>query len=90
MVTKSISELVEQTTVKMDSLYDHFIVRLSQNDIDKFSDYYDESEKPIFAYCKTGTRSSMLWALSESGKRSKDEILKLTTAAGYNLSSLFG
>lgn len=34
MVTKSISELVEQTTVKMDSLYDHFIVRLSQNDID--------------------------------------------------------
>jgi len=64
--------------------------QISQNDIDKFSDYYDESEKPIFAYCKTGTRSSMLWALSESGKRSKDEILKLTTAAGYNLSSLFG
>ena len=63
--------------------------QISQNDIDQFSDYYDESEKPIFAYCRTGTRSSMLWALSESGKRSKDEILKLTTAAGYNLSSLF-
>ncbi len=64
--------------------------QITQNDIDQFSDYYDESVKPIFAYCRTGTRSSMLWALSESGKRSKDEILELTTAAGYNLSSLLG
>ena len=63
--------------------------QISQNDIDQFSDYYDAAEKPIFAYCRTGTRSSMLWALSESGKRSIDEILKLTSAAGYNLSNLF-
>ena len=63
--------------------------QISQNDIDEFSDYYDAAEKPIFAYCRTGTRSSMLWALSESGKRSIDEILQLTSAAGYNLSNLF-
>ena len=63
--------------------------QISQNDIDQFSDYYDAAEKPIFAYCRTGTRSSMLWALSESGKRSIDEILQLTSAAGYNLSNLF-
>ena len=63
--------------------------QISQNDIDQFSDYYDAAEKPIFAYCRTGTRSSMLWALSESGKRPIDEILQLTSAAGYNLSNLF-
>ena len=63
--------------------------QISQNDIDQFSGYYDAAEKPIFAYCRTGTRSSMLWALSESGKRSIDEILRLTSAAGYNLSNLF-
>ena len=63
--------------------------QISQNDVDQFSDYYDNAEKPIFAYCRTGTRSSMLWALSESGKRPIDEILKLTTAAGYNLNNLF-
>jgi sulfide:quinone oxidoreductase len=63
--------------------------QISQNDIDEFSDYFDAAEKPIFAYCRTGTRSSMLWALSESGKRSIDEILRLTSAAGYNLSNLF-
>ena len=63
--------------------------QITQNDIDEFSDHYDDAEKPIFAYCRTGTRSSMLWALSESGKRSIDEILQLTSAAGYNLSNLF-
>ena len=63
--------------------------QISQNDVDTFSEYYDDATKPIFAYCRTGTRSSMLWALSESGKRPIDEILKLTTAAGYNLNKLF-
>ena len=63
--------------------------QISQNDVDQFSDYYDNAEKPIFAYCRTGTRSSMLWALSESGKRPVDEILQLTFAAGYNLNNLF-
>ena len=63
--------------------------QISQNDIDQFSDYYDEAEKPLFAYCRTGTRSSMLWSLSESGKRPIDEILKLTPSAGYNLTNLF-
>ena len=63
--------------------------QISQNDVDQFSDYYDNAEKPIFAYCRTGTRSIMLWALSESGKRPVDEILQLTFAAGYNLNNLF-
>jgi len=63
--------------------------QITQADVDQFSDYYDASEKPIFAYCRTGTRSSMLWALSESGKRSVEEILKLTSKAGYNLNNLF-
>ena len=63
--------------------------QISQNDVDEFSIHYDAAEKPIFAYCRTGTRCSMLWALSESGKRPIDEILQLTSAAGYNLSNLF-
>ena len=63
--------------------------QISQNDIDQFSDYYDAAEKPIFAYCRTGTRSSMLWALSESGKRPVDEILQLTFSPDTDLSNLF-
>tara|TARA_B100000787_G_C16182733_1_gene292825 strand:+ start:342 stop:746 length:405 start_codon:yes stop_codon:yes gene_type:complete len=63
--------------------------QITQQDVDLFKAHYAAAEKPIFAYCRSGTRSSMLWALSESSVRPIDEILKLTTAAGYNLSNLF-
>ena len=63
--------------------------QITQVDVDQFGEYFDASEKPIFAYCRTGTRSSMLWALSESGKRSVEDILSMTSKAGYNLNNLF-
>ncbi len=61
---------------------------ISQKDVDDFKNYYENAEKPIFAYCRTGTRSTMLWALSESSNRASSEILNLTSAAGYDLSHL--
>ena len=63
--------------------------QITQVDVDQFGEYFNASEKPIFAYCRTGTRSSMLWALSESGKRPVEDILSLTSKAGYNLNNFF-
>ena len=63
--------------------------QLTKKDIEDFTRHFNSAEKPIFAYCRTGTRCSMLWALSESEVRSKDEILKLTSDAGYDLTNLF-
>jgi sulfide:quinone oxidoreductase len=63
--------------------------QLTKKDIEDFTHHFNNAEKPIFAYCRTGTRCSMLWALSESEVRSKDEILKLTSDAGYDLTNLF-
>lgn len=84
----SIKKIAEENGLKF--IYQPVIGgQITQADVDQFSDYYDDSEKPIFAYCRTGTRSSMLWALSESGKRSVEEILNLTSKAGYNLRNLF-
>jgi len=62
--------------------------RITQNDVDNFKNYFMGAKKPILAYCRTGTRSSMLWALSESKVRPTKEILSLTSAAGYDLSHL--
>ena len=42
----------------------------------------------VLAYCATGTRCTVVWALSQSGRRSADEILKITKQAGYNLEGL--
>ena len=63
--------------------------QITQVDVDQFGEYFDASEKPIFAYCRTGTRSSMLCALSELGKRPVEDILTMTSKAGYNLNNLF-
>ncbi len=40
------------------------------------------------AYCASGTRSSVLWALGEAGRRPTDEILADAARAGYDLAGL--
>jgi sulfide:quinone oxidoreductase len=43
---------------------------------------------PVLAYCRSGTRSATLWALSQVGQQTTDEILKATQAAGYDLAPM--
>lgn len=43
---------------------------------------------PVLAYCRTGTRSATLWALSEAQSRPLPEILGMTKAAGYEMSGV--
>ncbi len=41
------------------------------------------------AFCRTGTRSIMVWALAQSARgRPRDELLEAGAAAGYDLSKL--
>ncbi|MDP4002691.1 bifunctional protein tyrosine phosphatase family protein/NAD(P)/FAD-dependent oxidoreductase [Methylobacterium sp. NEAU K] len=43
--------------------------------------------KPVLAYCRTGTRSTTLWSLSEGGRgRPLPEIIAAAKAAGYDMS----
>ncbi|MEX0286255.1 MAG: TIGR01244 family sulfur transferase [Paracoccaceae bacterium] len=46
------------------------------------------SEGPVLAYCASGTRCSVVWALGQAGQMSADDILAKTSAAGYDLSAL--
>lgn len=47
-----------------------------------------DKKGPVLAYCASGTRCTVIWALSQVGKRSADEILRITQNAGYNLEGL--
>lgn len=49
-----------------------------------------ESEGPVVAYCRSGTRSTTLWALSQAGKMPADEIIAEAAGAGYDMSHLAG
>jgi len=47
-----------------------------------------KAEQPAFAYCRSGTRSSHLWGMSQAGLIPLEEIVTAAAAAGYDHSSL--
>lgn len=49
---------------------------------------YEGCEGPVLAYCASGTRCSVVWALSQAGDMSANDILQKTEAAGYQLENL--
>lgn len=43
---------------------------------------------PILGYCRSGIRTTVLWALARAGHRSVDDIVQAAADAGYDLSPL--
>lgn len=43
---------------------------------------------PVLAYCRSGTRSATLWALSQADRRPAGDIIATAAAAGYDLAAL--
>jgi len=54
-------------------------------DATAFGAMLEEVEKPALAYCRTGTRSMTLWALSRAGKMDLTDILAQAKEAGYDM-----
>lgn len=48
------------------------------------------SAGPVLAFCRSGTRSTTLWALSQAGRLPADEIVAEAAGAGYDVSHLLG
>ena len=61
---------------------------MNTENIEKQMSFLKESKRPILAYCTSGTRCAVIWALGQIGKMPKDEILKVTRECGYNLEGL--
>lgn len=61
---------------------------LSDLDAKEFGALVAELPKPVFAYCRTGTRSASLWALSGAQSRPLPEILAATKAAGFDMTGI--
>lgn len=48
----------------------------------------DAATGPVFAYCASGNRSSIVWALSQAGRQSADALITAGAAYGYQLEGL--
>ena len=49
---------------------------------------YESSPKPIFTYCASGTRSTVLWCFAHVKDQGIDGVLNAAAAAGYNLEQI--
>lgn len=47
-----------------------------------------DADGPVFAYCASGNRCSIVWALTEAGKQSADDLIAIPAKFGYNLEHL--
>ena len=54
----------------------------------QFKQCYQQAAKPLLAYCRTGTRSITLWALSQVAEQSLDQMLLTGKGLGYDLQGL--
>ncbi len=64
--------------------------RLTAELVEDFGAALHDMPGPVLAYCRSGTRSATLWALSQAGKRPADEILGMAADAGYDLGGIAG
>lgn len=55
---------------------------------DKMAEALSSGAGPFLAYCRTGTRSTMLWALGQVGSRPADELIEAARQAGFDIQKL--
>lgn len=48
-------------------------------------DAIETSPGPVFAYCASGNRSSVVWALAHAGKLPADDLIGIPARFGYSL-----
>ena len=63
---------------------------MSGQDVSDFAAALASLPAPVLAYCRSGTRCTMLWAASQVGQRPADEIRAAAGAAGYDVSGIVG
>lgn len=62
--------------------------QLTSEKIAEFTELLAAERGPVLAYCRTGTRSTCLWALSQGKRLHPKFIQQAAEAAGYDIDNL--
>ena len=62
--------------------------QIAGDDIAAFGAVLSAAKGKVLAFCRTGTRSTTLWALGQASQRTADEIVGIAATAGYDLAGL--
>jgi uncharacterized protein (TIGR01244 family) len=63
---------------------------ISRELVEETQKVLEGSAGPVLCYCRSGTRSTTLWALSQAGRMPATEIIAAAGQAGYDVSHLAG
>ena len=62
---------------------------LSAGLVQGMAEALDDADGPVLAFCRSGTRSTYLWALAEAQRGTDgDDLIRKAAAAGYDLSPI--
>ena len=64
--------------------------QIGEADVRAFREALERLPKPIAAFCRTGTRSTILWALANEASLTPDERIKIAAKEGYDLEPFRG
>ena len=62
--------------------------QITKQNIDDFFHNITNEHGPILAYCRTGTRCAILWALAEARHTPLPDLVAIAAQAGYDLTHL--
>ena len=61
----------------------------SQPQVQAMADALDAAVGPVLGYCRSGTRSCLLWALAEASQGAEpDDVTEIAANAGYDATSI--
>ncbi|WP_324752696.1 TIGR01244 family sulfur transferase [Roseovarius sp. Pro17] len=58
---------------------------LSEADVVDFKAALEDMPVPILAYCRSGTRCTMMWSIAQIGQMPEDKIVAAAADAGYDM-----
>ncbi len=61
---------------------------ISDQDVADFRKALANLPQPVFGFCRTGTRTTTLWALANAASESPDHLIDRAKTAGYDLGAL--
>ena len=59
---------------------------MTMENVDDQGKISTHGQKPVLAYCRSGTRSATAWAFSQAGELGVDEVISAAANGGYDLS----
>ena len=62
----------------------------SADQVQAFRSVLDAAGEPVLGFCRSGTRSTLLWCLSQAGHMETEDILQTARDAGYEFSAYAG